>query len=74
MAAVFMIVTSTLAWRTRFLARWIALLGYAIALALMLSSRFVEWILLAFPSWVLLVSLYILWDNLRGRHPVAAPA
>jgi hypothetical protein len=57
MAAVFMIVTSTLAWRTRFLARWIALLGYAIALALMLSSRFVEWILLAFPSLVLLVSL-----------------
>jgi len=71
MAAVFMIVTSTLALRTRFLARWIAFVGYAVALSFMFSGRFVEWILLAFPLWVLLVSLYILWDNLRDRHPSA---
>jgi hypothetical protein len=32
MAAVFMISTSTLAIRTGFIARWIALLGYAFAL------------------------------------------
>jgi hypothetical protein len=63
MAAVFMFVTSTLALRTRFLARWIAVLGYAIALVLILSSRYVEWQLLAFPLWVLLVSFYILWDS-----------
>ena len=59
----FMFVTSTLALRTRFLARWIAVLGYAIAPVLILSSRYVEWQLLAFPLWVLLVSLYILWDS-----------
>ena len=60
MAAVFMIATSTLALRTGFFARWIALLGYALALLLLLSTRNIPGILLAFPLWVLLVSLYIL--------------
>ena len=70
MAAVFMITTSTLAIRTGFIARWIALLGYAFALFLLLSGRYIEWILMLFPLWVLLVSLYILIDNLR-RPPQA---
>jgi ABC-type transport system involved in multi-copper enzyme maturation permease subunit len=65
MAGVFMIVTSTLALRTGFLARWLAILGYALALALVLASRSVEWILALFPLWVLAISLYILYDNLR---------
>lgn len=69
MAAVFMIVTSTLALRTRFLARWIAALGYVIALALLLNTAYVAWILIAFPGWVLLVSLYIVWDNWRDGRP-----
>jgi hypothetical protein len=74
MAGVFMFVTWTLALRTRFLARWIAWLGYALALTLILvSSRSVEWILAVFPLWGLLTSLYILYDNLRGdRAPAAA--
>jgi hypothetical protein len=76
MAGVFMIVTSTLALRTGFLARWLALLGYALALALVLASRSVEWILAVFPLWVLLISLYILYDNLRpaaGDPQAAGP-
>lgn len=68
MAAVFMVVTSTLALRTRFLARWLAWLGYAVALALLVNTGYVAWILMAFPSWVLLISLYILWSNLRDRR------
>jgi hypothetical protein len=71
MAGVFMIATSTLALRTGFIARWIAFLGYAVALLLLLSSRYIEGILLVFPLWVLLISLYILIDNLR-RPPMAA--
>jgi len=71
MAAVFMISTSTLAIRTGFFARWLAFLGYACALFLLLSGRFVEWILMLFPLWVLLISIYILIDNLR-RPPQAA--
>jgi len=74
MAGVFMIATSTLALRTGFIARWIALLGYALALLLLLSTRKIEGILLAFPLWVLLVSLHILVGNLRGPPQVSAPA
>jgi hypothetical protein len=40
MAAVFMISTSTLAIRTGIIARWIAFLGYAFALFLLLSGRY----------------------------------
>ena len=70
--AVFMISTSTLAIRTGFFARWIAFLGYAFALFLLLSGRYIEWILMLFPLWVLLVSIYILIDNLRRPPQVAA--
>ena len=66
MAGVFMIATSTLALRTGFIARWISFLGYAVAVLLLLSSRYIEGILLVFPLWVLLVSLHILVGNLRG--------
>jgi hypothetical protein len=72
MAAVFMISTSTLAIRTGIIARWIAFLGYAFALFLLLSGRYIEWILMLFPFWVLLVSIYILIDNLRRPPQVAA--
>ncbi|NJM12851.1 MAG: hypothetical protein HC889_14165 [Synechococcaceae cyanobacterium SM1_2_3] len=65
MAGVFMIATSTLALRTGFIARWIAWIGYAVALLLLLSSRYIEGVLMVFPLWVLLISVYILIDNLR---------
>ena len=68
MAAVFMISTCTLAIRTGFIARWIAFLGYALALFLLLSGRYVAWVIMVFPLWVLLVSIYILIDNLRRRR------
>ncbi len=73
MAGVFMIATSTLALRTGFIARWISFLGYAVAVLLLLSSRYIEGILLVFPLWVLLVSLHILVGNLRGPSPAIAP-
>lgn len=71
MAAVFMIATSTLALRTGFIARWIAFLGYALALLLLLSSRYVEGILVVFPLWVLLVSVQILTSNLHAPPPAS---
>ena len=66
MAAVFMVSTSTLALHTHFIARWIALLGYASAIFLLLGSGYVSWAVFVFPGWVLLVSGYILIDNLSG--------
>lgn len=66
MAAAFMISTSTLALRTHFIARWISFLGYASAIFLLLGSNYVDWAVFVFPAWVLLVSGYILIDNLTG--------
>ncbi len=74
MAGVFMIATSTLALRTGFIARWIAFLGFAVALLLLLSSRYVEGILMVFPLWVLLISLHILSSNLHASPAADAPA
>ena len=71
MAAVFMVSTSTLAIRTGIIARWMAFLGYAFALFLLLSGRYIEWSLMLFPIWVLLISIHILIDNLR-RSPQSA--
>jgi hypothetical protein len=65
MAGVFMISTSTLAIRTGFVPRWIAFLGFPCALLLLLSGRYINWTILVFPFWVLLISIYILVDNLR---------
>ncbi len=65
MAGVFMIATSTLGLRTRFIPRWIAFAGYALAGLLLLNSRYLEGVLVVLPLWVLLISLYILIDNRR---------
>lgn len=63
MAAVFMITTSTLAIRTGIVARWIALVGYAAAVVLLFGSQLLDFTFAVFPAWVLLVSVYILIDN-----------
>src|SRR5271165_265168 len=71
MAAVFMISTSTLAIRTGFTPRWTAFLGFTFALLMLLSGRHIDWMLLVFPLWVLLISIYILIDNLRKPSQTA---
>lgn len=65
-AGVFMITTSTIAICTGMASRWIAYVGYAAALLLIFGGAFSDWVLIAFPLWVLLMSGYILADNLRG--------
>jgi hypothetical protein len=71
MAAVFMISSSTLAIRPGFTPHWIAFLGFACALLLLFSGRYIDRILLVFPLWVLFVSIYILIDNLRRPSQTA---
>ena len=63
MAAVFMISTSAIALRTSFINRWLAFLGIAIALVLLISSNIVPYINLLMPSWVFLVSVDVLIKN-----------
>jgi len=73
MAGVFMMATCTISLRTRVLPRWMPFLGYALALILLLSVGTVEWIFLVFPLWVLLISVYILIENLRGKSDEMLP-
>lgn len=72
MAAVFMTSTSAISLRTRIVPRWMALLGFILALILLLNVGTIQWSLLVFPLWVLLISGHILIDNFRGQPKVAA--
>jgi len=75
MAAVFMMSTATVCLRTRIVPRWMAVLGYALALVLIVqTSQATHWIPLVFPLWVFLVSAFILVENLRPRRLPAGPA
>lgn len=65
MAAVFMFVSSTIGLRTGFLASWLAFIGFAIGLVLLLVITNFAWIALLFPLWVCLVSVYILVSEYR---------
>jgi hypothetical protein len=67
MAGVFMFTTSTLAIYTNLVPRWLAILGYVLALLLLLGSYYLRWSFLIFPLWVFLVSIYIVLGDFR--HP-----
>ena len=60
MAAVFVISVSTVGIRTAALPRWASLLGYLVALLLLVAADAQKWVQLLFPVWVLLVSAVIL--------------
>jgi hypothetical protein len=62
-ASVFMITTSTIALYTHLTARWLAIAGYLVAIVLLFGSYYIDWSLMVFPFWVLLISLSILWDK-----------
>lgn len=68
MAGVFMISTCTIALRTLLFPRWIAYVGYACALVLLVVIGNWRWITLVFPIWMLLVSGQILAAEFRSRH------
>ena len=62
-----MISTCTLAIRIGMFPRWMAFLGYALALLLLLSPGRLSWGPLVFPLWVLVISVYVLLANLRSE-------
>jgi hypothetical protein len=43
--------------------RWMAFLGFAFGLTLLIGSYFISWSSIVLPIWVFLVSCYILLDN-----------
>jgi hypothetical protein len=67
MAGVTMISLATIWIRTGLAPRWLALVTYTLALALLVVVNFSLWVTLVFPAWVTLISLFILW--LRYKQP-----
>ncbi|ULE35540.1 hypothetical protein K3G64_06650 [Mycobacterium sp. IDR2000157661] len=60
MAAVFMISLATIWLRTRLMPGWLAVITYVMAVGLLLASDLSMWLVLAFPAWVLVVSVLLL--------------
>ena len=71
MAAVFVAVTSTVLLRERVAPRWIAFLGYGVALLLLLAIGISVWVELAFPIWVFVLSVHILLASFRPNEQLA---
>jgi len=71
MAGVFMISLGTIWMRTRVMPRLFVFLTYAVALLLLVSSDFTSWLILVFPAWVFVISIFILIVSLRGEQAEA---
>src|SRR5712671_7641 len=66
MAAVFMFSTSTVVIYTGIAPRWMAYIGLLLALTVLIGGNYIGWSLAVLPVWVLMISGYILMDNLAG--------
>jgi hypothetical protein len=60
MAAVFMISLATIWLKTGLMPRWLVVVTYLTALGLLVASDVSMWLTLAFPVWVLIVSVLLL--------------
>ncbi len=60
MAAVFMISLATIWLRTRLMPAWLVVVTYLVALGVLVASDINLWMTVAFPVWVLVVSLVML--------------
>ena len=65
MAGVFMISMSTLSIRTGITPRWMAYLGFVLAVFLIISLGLFYWAPVVFPLYVLMISVHILVANFR---------
>ena len=67
-AAIFVIVTSTIALGTGAFPRWLVALGYGIAVIQFFSVGLLEITVLLFPAWVIILSVQILIGDVRVRR------
>jgi hypothetical protein len=72
MAGVFMISTCTINIRIGIFPRWMAFVGYLLALCLLVGVGRWDWSPLVFPGWAFLISVYILIANFRHEPTVTA--
>jgi len=68
MAAVFMFSTSTVVIYTNIAPRWVAFLGFGLALLLLFATSYFSWIFVAFPFWIFLISICLLMDKLYRQQ------
>jgi hypothetical protein len=69
MAGVFVISLGTIWLRTGLMPRWLSFITYLFALVLILSTSINLWMVLVFPGWVMIISVYILILNLKRPAP-----
>jgi hypothetical protein len=60
MAAVFMMSLAAIWLKTGLMPRWLVGVSYLVAVGLLLAGDISMWLTLAFPAWVLVVSVLIL--------------
>ena len=60
MGAVFMISLATVWLKTGLMPRWLVIVTYVLALGILFATDFSMWMTLAFPVWVLIVSVLLL--------------
>ncbi len=58
MAGVSMISLGTIWWRTGLMPRWMVIITYLLALALLVIINLNLWVALIFPTWVFVISVY----------------
>ncbi len=68
MAAVFMLSLGVIWMRTRVMPRVFVFLTFALALLLLVFSNLTFWLILIFPVWVFVISVFILIASLRGEQ------
>ncbi|KUI23670.1 hypothetical protein [Mycobacterium sp. GA-2829] len=73
MASVFMLSLGTIWLRTGLMPRPLVYGTYLVALALMVAAEVSMWLVLAFPAWVLVISVLLLTRTV-GLVPPSAPA
>lgn len=67
MAGMQMIVLGTIWVRTQVMPRWLAVITFVFALMLLISIGLTQWIVMIFPTWVFMISAYILYLNFRHQ-------
>ncbi len=71
MAGVFMISLGTIWFQSRAVPRSFVIVTYILALLLLIAIGFSLWIVLIFPAWVFVISVYILRETWRGEEAEA---
>lgn len=73
MAAVYVLSVTTVGRRAGILRRPVVIIGYVVALVLLFSPPLSRWFQLAFPVWVMMISVLILIRGLQGPKSDHSP-